>query len=87
MRFQVQRFTSLNLNSSLRKTLILYVKTVRFCAAHKRMKIHMRKKNRITCFFRAPMRFQGSIHDRTNLKVPSESEGKTQGIITTKACP
>ena len=50
--------SSQNLNSSLRKTLILYVKTVRFCAAHKRMKIHMRKKNRITCFFRAPMRFQ-----------------------------
>ena len=49
---------SQNLNSSLRKTLTLFVKTVRFCAAHKRMKRHMRKKNRITCFFRAPMRFQ-----------------------------
>ena len=49
---------SQNLNSSLRKTLILFVKTVRFCAAHKRMKRHMRKKIQITSFFCAPLRFQ-----------------------------
>ena len=29
----------------------------------------------------------GCRHDRTNLKVPSESECKPQGIITKQACP
>ena len=58
---------SQNLNSSLRKTLTLFVKTVRFCAAHKRMKRHMRKKIRITSFFRAPMRFQVQRFSSLNL--------------------
>ena len=58
---------SQNLNSSPRKTLILFVKTVPFCAAHKRMKRHMRKKIRITSFFCAPMRFQVQRFSSLNL--------------------
>ena len=45
-------------DSSLSKTFILFVKIVRLCAAHKRMKITHDKKIWITSFFSAPMRFQ-----------------------------